>query len=175
VIYFVRRPSRPASIAPSARRPCCGRSTWTADAGPGLGARTDIPRRRPVHAADGRPAPRYAAMMADIDVPVLLIGGDVDRLVPVTAMRQAATRNPHWESVIFAGVGHTPQLEVPGAVAGAIRNWLDRHIEYHVRELALPRPGSDAQLTEQVSRLHARPLDRGRPLWEVYLITALAG
>ena len=50
----------------------------------------------------------------------------------------------------------------------------DFDIEYHVREIALPRPGSDAQLTEQVSRLHARPLDRSRPLWEVYLITGLA-
>jgi len=55
--------------------------------------------------------------------------------------------------------------------------WIDDadfDIEYHVRELALPRPGSDAQLTEQVSRLHARPLDRSRPLWELYLITGLA-
>ena len=55
--------------------------------------------------------------------------------------------------------------------------WVDDpnfDIEYHVRELALPRPGSDAQLTEQVSRLHARPLDRTRPLWEIYLITGLA-
>src|ERR1700729_703443 len=50
----------------------------------------------------------------------------------------------------------------------------DFDIEYHVRELALPRPGSDAQLAEQVSRLHARPLDRSRPLWEIYLITGLA-
>ncbi len=56
--------------------------------------------------------------------------------------------------------------------------WIDDagfDIEYHVREIALPRPGSDAQLTEQVSRLHARPLDRTRPLWEIYLITGLAG
>jgi diacylglycerol O-acyltransferase / wax synthase len=55
--------------------------------------------------------------------------------------------------------------------------WIDDpdfDIEYHVRELALPRPGSDAQLTEQVSRLHARPLDRSKPLWEIYLITGLA-
>jgi len=55
--------------------------------------------------------------------------------------------------------------------------WIDDadfDIEYHVRELALPRPGSAAQLTEQVSRLHARPLDRSRPLWELYLITGLA-
>jgi diacylglycerol O-acyltransferase len=55
--------------------------------------------------------------------------------------------------------------------------WIDDpnfDIEYHVRELALPRPGSYAQLTEQVSRLHARPLDRSKPLWEIYLITGLA-
>src|SRR6201995_4801843 len=55
--------------------------------------------------------------------------------------------------------------------------WIDDpdfDIEYHVREIALPRPGSDAQLNEQVSRLHARPLDRSKPLWEIYLITGLA-
>jgi len=50
----------------------------------------------------------------------------------------------------------------------------DFDIEYHIREIALPRPGSDAQLAEQVARLHARPLDRTRPLWEIYLITGLA-
>ena len=53
-------------------------------------------------------------------------------------------------------------------------NDADFDIEYHIRELALPRPGSDAQLTEQVARLHARPLDKSRPLWEIYLITGLA-
>src|SRR6202161_2148235 len=55
--------------------------------------------------------------------------------------------------------------------------WIDDadfDLEYHVREVALPRPGSDAQLTEQVARLHARPLDRSRPPWEIYLITGLA-
>src|ERR1700757_4051176 len=50
----------------------------------------------------------------------------------------------------------------------------DFDIEYHIREIALPRPGSEAQLTEQVARLHARPLDRSKPLWEIYLITGLA-
>ncbi len=50
----------------------------------------------------------------------------------------------------------------------------DFDIEYHIRELALPRPGSESQLTEQVARLHARPLDRSKPLWEIYLITGLA-
>jgi pimeloyl-ACP methyl ester carboxylesterase len=72
---------------------------------------------------------RYAKMMAGIDVPVLLIGGEDDRLVPVAAMRQAAARNPRWESVILPGVGHTPMLEVPDAVTGIIQDWLDRHFK----------------------------------------------
>src|SRR5260221_3858008 len=50
----------------------------------------------------------------------------------------------------------------------------DFDIEYHIRELALPRPGSDAQLAEQIARLHARPLDRSRSMLEIYLITGLA-
>src|SRR6266540_4231965 len=51
----------------------------------------------------------------------------------------------------------------------------DFDIEFHVRELALPSPGSDRQLAEQAARLHARPLDRSRPLWEIYLIFGLEG
>jgi diacylglycerol O-acyltransferase / wax synthase len=51
----------------------------------------------------------------------------------------------------------------------------DFDIEFHVRELALPAPGDDAQLARQAARLHARPLDRSRPLWESYLIHGLQG
>lgn len=47
-------------------------------------------------------------------------------------------------------------------------------LDFHVRELALPAPGDDRQLAEQVARLHARPLDRARPLWELYLIHGLS-
>lgn len=56
--------------------------------------------------------------------------------------------------------------------------WIDDpdfDITYHVRRSALPSPGSDAQLHELVSRLAGRPLDRSRPLWEMYLIEGLAG
>ncbi|GAA2681985.1 wax ester/triacylglycerol synthase family O-acyltransferase [Nonomuraea recticatena] len=49
----------------------------------------------------------------------------------------------------------------------------DLDLDYHVREIGLPPPGDDRQLAEQVSRLHARRLDRGRPLWEIYLIHGL--
>src|ERR1700722_18244167 len=50
----------------------------------------------------------------------------------------------------------------------------DFDLDFHVRELALAPPGSDAQLAEQVARIVARPLDRSRPLWELYLISGLA-
>ncbi len=54
--------------------------------------------------------------------------------------------------------------------------WIDDpdfDITYHVRRSALPSPGSDAQLYELVSRLAGRPLDRTRPLWEMYLIEGM--
>ena len=65
-------------------------------------------------------------------------------------------------------------VEVPLGLDKAY--WIDDpdfDIEFHVRELALPKPGNDRQLSEQVARLHARPLDRSRPLWELYLISGL--
>ena len=55
--------------------------------------------------------------------------------------------------------------------------WVDDRdfdITYHVRRSALPSPGSDEQLHELIGRLAARPLDRSRPLWEMYLVEGLA-
>src|SRR3954469_15137815 len=49
----------------------------------------------------------------------------------------------------------------------------DFDLDYHVRELALARPGTDEQLAEQVARIVSRPLDRARPLWELYVIDGL--
>jgi len=46
-------------------------------------------------------------------------------------------------------------------------------IEFHVRHIALPRPGDWRQLCIQVARLHARVLDRSRPLWEAMVIEGL--
>ncbi|CAN5856708.1 wax ester/triacylglycerol synthase family O-acyltransferase [soil metagenome] len=49
----------------------------------------------------------------------------------------------------------------------------DFDLEYHLREVGLPQPGTREQLGEQVARIHARPLDRSRPLWEMYLVHGL--
>ena len=48
-------------------------------------------------------------------------------------------------------------------------------VEYHVRHLALPKPGDWRQLCIQISRMHARPLDLKRPLWECNVIEGLDG
>lgn len=51
----------------------------------------------------------------------------------------------------------------------------DKHfdLEYHVRHIRLPEPGDWRQLCIQVARLHARPLDLTRPLWEFTVVEGL--
>lgn len=56
--------------------------------------------------------------------------------------------------------------------------WIDDRgfdLSYHLRHAALPAPGSPEQLGDFVARLIARPLDRARPLWELYVIEGLEG
>lgn len=66
--------------------------------------------------------------------------------------------------------------QVPFGIARPV--WVDDEhfdVAFHVRRTAVPKPGSDDQLHELVARLMSRPLDRARPLWEMYLIEGLAG
>ncbi len=54
--------------------------------------------------------------------------------------------------------------------------WVDDpnfDLEYHVQHCALPEPGDWRQLCIQLSRFHARPLDKSRPLWEMLVIEGL--
>lgn len=46
-------------------------------------------------------------------------------------------------------------------------------LEFHVRHIALPHPGDWRQFCIQVARLHSRPLDMNRPVWEMYVIEGL--
>ncbi|MDQ2892239.1 MAG: wax ester/triacylglycerol synthase family O-acyltransferase [Pseudomonadota bacterium] len=46
-------------------------------------------------------------------------------------------------------------------------------IEFHVRHIALPKPGDWRQLCIQVARLHARPMDLSKPLWEFTVVEGL--
>jgi diacylglycerol O-acyltransferase / wax synthase len=50
----------------------------------------------------------------------------------------------------------------------------DFDISYHIRHIAVPPPGREQQLAALVGHLNAIPLDRSRPLWEVWVIEGLA-
>jgi WS/DGAT/MGAT family acyltransferase len=55
--------------------------------------------------------------------------------------------------------------------------WVDDpqfDVDYHVRHLALPRPGGEDELRDLVSHIVSQPLDRGRPLWEIWVVEGLA-
>jgi diacylglycerol O-acyltransferase / wax synthase len=51
----------------------------------------------------------------------------------------------------------------------------DFDLDFHIRETAVPPPGDDHQLAALVERIIGRPLDRTRPLWELYLVHGLQG
>ena len=91
-------------------------------------------------------------------------GFDHDRLVDLISERIAFV--PRYRQRV---------RDVPGHLANPV--WVDDEnfdIGYHVRRSALPRPGSDEQLFELVARVQSRPLDRARPLWEMYLVEGLS-
>jgi diacylglycerol O-acyltransferase len=50
----------------------------------------------------------------------------------------------------------------------------DFDLEFHIRDTAVPPPGTDDKLAALTARLIARPLDRSHPLWEAYVIEGLS-
>jgi diacylglycerol O-acyltransferase len=68
----------------------------------------------------------------------------------------------------------TRLVEVPGGLDRPY--WVkdaNFDVEFHLRHIALPEPGDWRQLCIQTARLHSRPLDMSRPLWEAYIIEGL--
>jgi diacylglycerol O-acyltransferase len=56
--------------------------------------------------------------------------------------------------------------------------WVDDpnfNLEYHVRDTALPSPGTEQQLRALAARVHSQALDRTKPLWEMWLVQGLEG
>src|SRR3954469_2158990 len=67
-------------------------------------------------------------------------------------------------------------VEVPFGLHHPI--WIedpDFDLDYHIRRAALPSPGGDAELREFAADVFSRPLDRSRPLWEMYVVEGLEG
>ena len=56
--------------------------------------------------------------------------------------------------------------------------WVDDphlNLSYHVRQSALPPPGSEEQLRNLAARVFSQQLDRSKPLWEMWLVEGLEG
>jgi pimeloyl-ACP methyl ester carboxylesterase len=66
----------------------------------------------------------YRAAMAAIAAPVLLVHGDRDPLVPVTAARATSRHRPSWGYVELRDVGHLPQLQAPDELAALLLEWI---------------------------------------------------
>jgi diacylglycerol O-acyltransferase len=83
-----------------------------------------------------------------------VVAGRIDQLPP---FHQRLVRVP-------LGLDHPYWIEDPNFDLG-----------FHVRDTAVPPPGDDKQLAETIARIFARPLDRHRPLWELYVIHGIEG
>jgi pimeloyl-ACP methyl ester carboxylesterase len=79
--------------------------------------------RSVVATAGGSRSAAYREAIAAITAPVLLIHGERDRLVPVSASRALARSLPAWDLVTLPDTGHVPQLEAPAQTADAILRW----------------------------------------------------
>ncbi len=64
--------------------------------------------------------------LATAEIPVLAIGGELDRGKPPATARRIAATAPLGDLVILDDVGHFPFAEAPDAYWGAVRAWLDR-------------------------------------------------
>ncbi|GED99197.1 WS/DGAT/MGAT family O-acyltransferase [Gordonia crocea] len=63
-------------------------------------------------------------------------------------------------------------FSVVGSLAWSVDDDIDLH--YHVRRIALPKPGRIRELFHYVSLHHSTLLDRSRPMWEAHVIEGLA-
>lgn len=68
---------------------------------------------------------RVADLYDQVDVPVLLVHGTRDRLVPYPAALAMARRHPGWRLESGRGLGHVPQIEDPAWTGAVVRRWLD--------------------------------------------------
>jgi diacylglycerol O-acyltransferase len=91
---------------------------------------------------------------------------------------------PSYEEFVTAIADHLPLVPryrqklrtVPFGLGVPV--WVDDpafDVYYHIRPIALPEPGGDAELDGLMALVMAQRLDRDRPLWEDWLVTGLAG
>jgi len=82
-------------------------------------------------------APRVKNVLPNLEVPILLIWGQQDRMVPFSFARQFADYNPKYVQLVSLEAGHCPHDECPEVVNQAILDWIESFkTENHIRTLA---------------------------------------
>jgi pyruvate dehydrogenase E2 component (dihydrolipoamide acetyltransferase) len=62
--------------------------------------------------------------LSELEIPVLLIWGEHDRVIPATHAVAAVTALPAAWLEIMEGVGHVPQVEAAPAFSAIVNRWL---------------------------------------------------
>jgi pimeloyl-ACP methyl ester carboxylesterase len=68
-------------------------------------------------------------LVGAVKAPTLVIHGHADRLVPVSWAAAALARRPDWRGRLLPGVGHVPQMEVPGRWVREVAEWIPTVME----------------------------------------------
>ena len=63
-----------------------------------------------------------SSLLASLTIPVVIVHGDADSLIPVDRAREAKNAAPHAHFVELKGVGHLPMLEAVSETAGALKH-----------------------------------------------------
>ena len=73
--------------------------------------------------------PRFWSRARQVKAPVLVIHGELDRLIPVAAARELVRRMRGWELEVFEGVGHVPMMETPDLFMRVLSDWMAYRIQ----------------------------------------------
>lgn len=98
---------------------------------------------------------------------IAILDGKVDAEHFRRTMRRAVVKMPRLYERVVPGLGRlAPPAWVPDP---------EFDLDYHMRRLRLPKPGTDRQLFDLAAQLYQEPLDRTRPLWRFVVIDGLKG
>ncbi len=96
-----------------------------------------------------------------------ILQGSIDDEHFRRTMRRAVAKMPRLYERVVPGLGRlAPPAWVPDP---------EFDLDYHMRRLRLPKPGTDRQLFDLAAQLYQEPLDRTRPLWRFVVIDGLSG
>lgn len=93
----------------------------------------------------------FAARLGEISMPTLIIWGDKDGLIPVSAAHEFKARIPHAELVIYENVGHIPMEEVPGESAGAVAAFLTSALAAAAAEAPAPAGAESGEAGDEAA------------------------